>query len=190
MLLRPLLFLSITMVLTGCLREPVVDAQQQPALQKEAASIVQQFVATLKPKLKKALREGGPAHAVAVCSKTAPTLAIQLGDETGWSIKRVSLKARNHQTAIPDAWESAVLRQFDREQAAGKPVSGMIASHIEKGQYRFMKAQVVEPVCLVCHGKVISPDVTAALKQYYPQDQATGYELGQVRGAFSLSKRL
>jgi len=190
MLLRPLLFLSITMVLTGCLREPVVDAQQQVALQKEAASIVQQFVATLKPKLKKALQEGGPAHAVAVCSKTAPTLAVQLGDETGWSIKRVSLKARNHQTAIPDTWESTVLRRFDREQTAGKPASGMIASHIEKGQYRFMKAQVVEPVCLVCHGKVIGPDVTAALKQYYPQDQATGYELGQVRGAFSLSKRL
>jgi len=32
--------------------------------------------------------------------------------------------------------------------------------------------------------------VEAALKQKYPNDKARGYELGQIRGAFSLSRDL
>jgi len=176
--------------LVACQHEPIVNAQQQSALQREAVSIVHQFASTLKPKLKKALQAGGPAQAIKVCSTAAPALAAQLGKKTGWSIKRVSLKARNHHTALPDAWETAVLRDFDRQQAAGKPAAGMTANRIEKNQYRFMKAQAVAPVCLLCHGKNISPDVVAALKQYYPKDQATGYALGQVRGAFSLTRTL
>jgi len=159
-------------------------------LQQEAASIVQQFAGKLKPQLKQALQYGGPTHAIEVCSKAAPALAKELGDKTGWSIKRVSLKARNHHTALPDKWETSVLQQFDRDQAAGRSVTTMLASQTERGRYRFMKAQAVSPVCLVCHGKHIRADVAAALKQYYPKDQAKGYELGQIRGAFSLSKQL
>ena len=34
------------------------------------------------------------------------------------------------------------------------------------------------------------PEVEEALKNHYPEDTATGYSLGQIRGAFSLSKKL
>ena len=51
-----------------------------------------------------------------------------------------------------------------------------------------MQAQAVEPLCLVCHGKGLSDEVQDALEQYYPDDTATGYSLGQVRGAISLSR--
>ena len=53
-----------------------------------------------------------------------------------------------------------------------------------------MQAQGVEPVCLVCHGQDLAPEVRATLEQYYPDDWATGYSLGQVRGAISLSKKM
>ena len=52
-----------------------------------------------------------------------------------------------------------------------------------------MQAQGVEPVCLLCHGSKLDGAVTQALQAYYPDDTATGYTLGQVRGAISLSKR-
>jgi len=180
----------MAVLLAACQAQPEINAKQQAALQQQAALIVQQFAGSLKPKLKHALQHGGPAHEIEVCSKAAPALAAQLSQQSGWSIKRVSLKARNHHTAIPDSWERSVLEQFDREQVAGKPATAMVASRIEAGQFRFMKAQPVMPVCLLCHGQQLSPDVVQALKQYYPEDQATGYRLGQVRGAFSLRKQL
>ncbi|MDQ6971599.1 MAG: DUF3365 domain-containing protein [Mariprofundaceae bacterium] len=182
--------LALLTLLASCHNLPPTDASHQADLQKEAASIVGQFSGILKPQLKKALHDGGPAHAIEVCSKTAPALAKRLAEETGWSIKRVSLKARNHHTATPDAWERSILKQFDQNQRAGKSPISMIASRVEHGRYRFMKAQAVAPVCLLCHGKHISPDVAKALRQYYPQDRATDYEPGQIRGAFSLIKRL
>jgi hypothetical protein len=42
----------------------------------------------------------------------------------------------------------------------------------------------------VCHGENITAEVQQALDQYYPDDTATGYHLGQIRGAISLSKSL
>jgi hypothetical protein len=53
-----------------------------------------------------------------------------------------------------------------------------------------MKAIPTAKVCLACHGSAITPEVTAALDEAYPQDQARGYAEGDIRGAFSLSKPL
>jgi len=175
---------------SSCAIKTSIDIKQQVALQKEATSIIQQFANTLKPQLKQALQHGGPAYAIETCSKAAPLLTTQLSKQTGWSIKRVSLKARNHHTAIPNSWEKSVLQQFNRDQADGKSPSTMQASRIENGTYQFMKAQSVTPICLLCHGENLKPDVAAALKKYYPQDQARYYKLGQIRGAFSLTKQL
>ena len=160
------------------------------ALKQEAIGIVKSFGGMLKPELKKALTEGGPAHAISVCSDRAPAIAQQLREQTGWYIKRVSLKARNAKTAIPDAWEAAVLQQFDQRQAAGESAAKMAYAEVVDGSFRFMKAQGVEAVCLSCHAAEIKPEVEAALKEKYPEDMARGYSLGQIRGAFSLSRDL
>ena len=43
-------------------------------------------------------------------------------------------------------------------------------------------------MCLTCHGTDIKADVRAELTRYYPADKATGFRLGELRGAFSLVK--
>jgi len=187
---RLMYYLCCLLLFSACQNHATLDVRQQADLQKEAISIVQKFAGTLKPQLKHALQKGGPEYAIEVCSKEAPKLAKILSEKTGWTIKRVSLRARNHHTALPDSWESAVLQQFNREQKAGKSPDEMIVSRVEHGRFRLMKAQAVIPVCLLCHGENISPEITKVLKQYYPQDRATDYKLGQIRGAFSLSKQL
>ncbi|HSV28201.1 MAG TPA: DUF3365 domain-containing protein [Candidatus Omnitrophota bacterium] len=45
-------------------------------------------------------------------------------------------------------------------------------------------------VCLGCHGTEIQPEVGAKLTALYPADQARGYRLNDLRGAFTLEKRL
>jgi hypothetical protein len=161
----------------------------QQQLKQEAVSIVKKFGGTLKPELKKALQSGGPAHAVSVCSEKAPAIAEQLRGETGWYIKRVSLKNRNPD-GVPDAWERKVLEQFDARQAGGESAEKMAFAEVVDGRFRFMKAQGVEAVCMNCHAENVSAEVEAALKAAYPQDKARGYSLGQIRGAFSLARDL
>jgi hypothetical protein len=162
----------------------------QVQLKEEAVSIVKRFGGTLKPELKSAIQTGGPVSAITVCAEQAPAIAQSLHNDTGWYVNRVSLKARNNRTAVPDAWEKKVLEQFDQRQANGETAETMEFSEIVDGQFRFMKAQGVEAVCLSCHAAEISPETEAALLEKYPEDKARGYSLGQIRGAFSVSTDL
>ena len=56
--------------------------------------------------------------------------------------------------------------------------------------FRYMKALPVQPLCLSCHGTAVNiPDqVKAKLAIEYPHDRATGYGIGQVRGATTIKQ--
>ena len=41
-----------------------------------------------------------------------------------------------------------------------------------------------EPACLLCHGPAVAAPVQSAIRARYPQDAATGFEEGSLRGAF------
>ncbi len=159
-------------------------------LKAEAIAIVKKFGGSLKPKLKGAMKKGGPIEAIKVCSVEAPSIAEKLSEESGWNVKRVSLKARHKELSTPDAWEEQVLKEFDKRQTAGESAEKMAFAEIVDGKFRFMKAQGVAPLCLACHGESIDKAVQDELKLHYPHDMAKGYKLGQIRGAFSLSKDL
>jgi len=79
-----------------------------------------------------------------------------------------------------------MLENFERRQQAGESGMSINASAIVDGDYRFMQAQPAMPLCLTCHGTDLAPEVRSALQRFYPDDQATGYSAGQIRGAISL----
>ncbi|MBY0575937.1 MAG: DUF3365 domain-containing protein [Gallionellaceae bacterium] len=152
--------------------------------------------ATLPPKLLAALQEeinkSGPEGAISVCKEMAPKAAGEVSQQTGWKIKRVSLKARNESRATPDAWEKAALEDFDKRAAAGEPPAQLEKGEKVDNEYRYVKALPVQPLCLNCHGPAdqLGAAVKAALAQQYPNDRATGYAAGQIRGAISVRKPL
>jgi hypothetical protein len=160
----------------------------------EAKALTQEFATTLKRELEAAIQSGGPIKAIGVCEERAPDIAAGLSARTGWAVGRVSLKPRNAKIGQPDAWEEQVLTRFDERKAAGEPVETMAFSEVvEKDgtrQFRFMKAIPTGELCLACHGREITPEVTAALDEAYPGDSARGYAIGDVRGAFTLTKRI
>jgi len=180
---------QLTLVGFGLISSLSVQANNIKYLKAEAKSIVQQFGGALKPQLKKALTEGGVKKAMKVCSIKAPEIAKELSEKTHWKVKRVSLKARNV-NAEPDTWERSVLMQFDKRQLLGEPAKKLAKAEIINNEFRFLKAQGVAPLCLTCHGTDLSDETKKLLNEYYPDDKATGYSLGQVRGAFSLTKKL
>jgi len=91
-----------------------------------------------------------------------------------------------------------VLHQFEERRAKGEgPDALAYAEIVEEGgdkYFRFMKGIVMPPVekmpCLKCHGENIDPKTAAMLDELYPLDKARGYKAGQVRGAFTLKKKL
>src|SRR3989338_4967634 len=147
---------------------------------------------TLPPKLLAALQDeiskSGPEGAIPVCKDMAPKMAGEISRQTGWKIKRVSLKARNEARATPDAWEKAALEDFDKRAAAGEPPAQLEKGEKVGNEYRYVKALPVQPLCLSCHGTAdqLSLAVKSVLGQHYPNDRATGYSVGQIRGAISV----
>lgn len=151
---------------------------------------------TLPPKLLVALQEEiartGPEGAISICKDMAPKMGAAVSKDTGWKIKRVSLKPRNETRAIPDAWERAALEDFDKRAAAGEPPNKLELGEKVGNEYRYVKALPVQSLCLNCHGPTdkLKPAVKASLAEHYPKDQATGYSEGQIRGVISVRKAL
>jgi len=164
---------------------PAVAGDVDPR-QAEARTLVKRFVGTVKPLLTSTIREQGPVAAIGICAERAPALADQLSEETGWSVGRVSLKPRNAERAQPDAWEREQLERFAVRAAEGVPGPMLNHGEVVEGRYRYMQAQPVGGVCLVCHGATIEPSVAEAIEARYPDDRATGYRLGEIRGAITL----
>ena len=123
----------------------------------------------------------------------APMLAQKVSDEKGMEVSRTSLKTRNELNA-PDSWELSVLKQFEQRKAEGEPVKTIeyseTTTHNGNRVFRYMKAIPTDDVCLMCHGKQIPPGITARISELYPNDQATGFSRGDIRGAFSVVKVL
>lgn len=168
------------------------QANPEPLLEearKVASGVPPKLLAVLTAEISK----GGPESAINVCKEQAPKMAAAASAETGWAIRRVSLKNRNPK-AVPDAWERAVLEDFDKRNAAGeKPAvleKGEIVTEGGKKFYRYMKALPTQGLCLQCHGATdkLSPAVKAKLRELYPQDKAVGYGLGEIRGAMTLKR--
>lgn len=157
----------------------------------KSKTVVKEFMTQLKGELKGAMKAGGPVNAINVCNEKAPAIAKALSEKHGWDIARTSLKTRNSSNA-PDAWETKVLNKFVERKAKGEDVKPMAyfeaVENNGKKSFRFMKAIPTGEVCLKCHGENITPPVKAKLQELYPDDMATGYKLGDVRGAFTITQ--
>lgn len=168
------------------------ERQERIAANREA---IQQFASTLKGELMAAMQEGGPTQAIRVCSERAPEIARNLSADTGMEIGRTSLKLRNPDNA-PDDWERRTLEQFEEQHAAGTPAADLepryevVEGDDGEPRFRFMSAIPTQGACLACHGSEIGGDVKHALERLYPQDQATGFEEGDVRGAFTVTQEM
>ena len=119
---------------------------------------------------------GGPEGAIAVCRDEAPALARAASEESGWSVRRVSLRNRNPK-AVPDAWERAALEDFDRRAAAervSRPRSNGPRWCTQDGKpvQRYMRAlPTIDAVHAAATARPtqLSPAVTARLKALYPR---------------------
>jgi hypothetical protein len=188
---RPLaLLISVVLVVTGIAYADEAAGGREAAAQRTAAG----FMKDLLSALQKEIAAGGPSGAVGVCSDLAPSIAGRISRETGWRVTRVGTRVRNPLLGMPDQWEQKVLLDFEKRASKGEDIGKMSYSEVvsEPGGrfFRYMKAVAIKQPCLACHGteEQIAPSVRAILNERYPHDAATGYKLGDLRGAISIKE--
>jgi hypothetical protein len=139
------------------------------------------------------MKASGPVDSITVCNIDAPNIAKKVSTDKGMKVARTSLKFRN-QSNQPDAWEKSVLEQFQQRKEKGEAVKTLEFSEVSevdgKKVFRYMKAIPTGDVCLKCHGSNIAEPVSAKINSLYPNDKATGFKKGDIRGAFTVTQTI
>lgn len=165
-----------------------VQADDDAALLKGRAAATA-LNETLGTRISRSLKDSGPEGAMSVCAWQAQALANEVGEREGVKVKRTSLRLRNPANA-PDAYEKDLLARLAARAREGDLPDESLDERRENGRtvYRYAKPLVVGPLCINCHGRPgeISEEVRKVLETRYPEDAATGYAAGDLRGIVSV----
>ena len=139
------------------------------------------LLAPFKLELKKALKAGlaeGPDEAVAACQMKAPAIAaVQSVD--GVRVGRTSDRLRNPANVSPN-WVKPILDAYLAAEGDWAPRT----VDLPEERRGYVEPIVMQPLCVQCHGSQIAPDVAERIETLYPNDEATGFEVGDLRGVF------
>lgn len=161
-----------TVTLESRLKEELTEKDPRQV----AAKAKDEMFQTLSAKLLEAMGQGGPATAIEICSKEAPKVAEKIGAKFGVQIGRTSFKLRNSKNSPPD-WVKPVIED--------RPVEARFVD-LPDGHTGAVFPIMLKVQCLVCHGPrdQIADQVQNQLSRLYPDDQATGFSEGELRGWF------
>lgn len=110
----------------------------------------------------------------------APKLAASISEREGFALGRSSHRLRNSESAQVEP-----IRAYLERYAKAGEQAPVEASHDDRS-WVVIAPIVTPPLCLTCHGDpaTFSPELKQALKESYPDDRATGFSAGDLRGVF------
>ncbi len=178
--MRAILLLPLA---TLCLWSCSSDDAELAAFATAAQQRGNAFQLALRTELMQAMQEGGPANAIAVCSQRATAIAASVSTD-GYTVRRVGTRIRNPGNAPSERDRTALAQFAARDKQDDSPIRMRNDDGTAPAFSMYMPLRAGE-MCLTCHGDPASMPQAArdALSQRYPQDQATGYALGDLRGA-------
>lgn len=162
------------------------DAQYFLAL---GDSIASQAQMVLLANVSGAIAREGVAGAFNYCSEKAITLTDSLAQLYGASLQRLSDRNRNPDNSLQtsqdrESWEKIKALMSDEKSEKKHFINQ------ENNQLFYFKAiPIGMDACLKCHGepgREIDESTWALLEEKYPEDKATGYLLGQLRGMWKI----
>ncbi|MCP9767121.1 DUF3365 domain-containing protein [Lacihabitans sp. LS3-19] len=172
----------VAMVGLNCVNTKVSsnsDEQYYLDLGKNISSTTQ---AVLGKNLMNAMAKGGPEYALEFCNSKAYPLTDSMALVHKTSIKRVSDKARNPLNQANRLEKSIIVSVKEQLKNGESPKSEI---REVKGKMVAYYPIVTNAMCLQCHGKVnqtVQQKTFDKINDYYPKDQALGYDVNQLRG--------
>lgn len=156
------------------------------AYKKEGVKYIKMLGGALKKELQAQMKiDSSGLSAMVFCTEQADSLTKSVNEKlpSYASVRRATLKARNSSNKA-DTLDEGVMDQFIREIAENKDVKTKPLLVETLSSYRIYKPLMIQPVCLKCHGdeNKISSDIKKVIIDKYPQDMATGFKLGDLRG--------
>ena len=154
-------------------------------LGNEIASATQK---SLTKHLQEALTQGNLIGAIAYCNLNALPITDSLSKQYNADIRRVSLQTRNPKNH-PDEMERSLLEAYAYTHGQGQALEDNV-QRLEEGAYLYNKPIVIKnALCLNCHGvkgQELKEEALLQLEKLYPNDQATGYQMNDLRGMWSI----
>jgi len=153
-------------------------AELKPAVEK-ADKVFAELRQALLTRLTAELTQGGALTALSACHDAAPEITRRVLITEGIEVGRTSHRLRNIHNRPPE-WAADHVAD-----AAGRPAADVQPLIVDLGD----RVGVLRPIptlamCTTCHGPDdrISPDIQETLTALYPDDRATGFSEGDLRG--------
>lgn len=168
-----------------------LSAEVRSAAVQRGKAVVAETFSLLSSNLQSAIQQGGISNALPFCSLAASPLTAGMAGKHGVTIRRVTHKARNP-AGQADATELAILQQFEAALPAAtatNPPPPIVTNFTANTATFFTPIVLNHELCLKCHGepgKNIATENIAVIQRLYPQDRATGFKLGDLRGAWRI----
>jgi len=176
--------LSTILLSTAVLASLTAAADTMP-VKKEGIKYIKMLGGALKSQLQEKMKEDKSAlTAMAFCTSSANDITEKVNKKLPAyaKVRRTSLKVRNDKNNSADATDRKVMEAYVSSIEA-KKFSPKDIKVVEVGDVtRVYKPLLAKGVCLKCHGSDLSPKVAEAIKSAYPNDKATGFKEGDLRG--------
>ena len=181
---RILMVAGLGLMAASCASEQAQSPES--AFVQEATQLADTYQANLQVELSAAMKQVGPVGAIGVCQSAAPAIAADLSSKGDLAVSRIARRNRNPDNAVP-ADLDALYQQLEREPLrAGKP--HVVTATIGNREVFMRALPMKDQPCSQCHGASIAPEVKAAIATSYPNDRATGFTAGDLRGAMLVTR--
>jgi hypothetical protein len=163
---------------TTSVQSPIIVSDSTPSADERAKLLAakEALFSQLSSRLTEALAAQGPVGAIQVCQVEAKSIAAAVGEQANVKLGRTGVRLRNTDNHAP-AWATELVAQ---------QIDTPVFARLSNGHAVALLPIKLQPPCLMCHGprEMLAPEVIDQLAKLYPQDQATGFSEGELRGWF------
>ncbi len=164
-----------------------VNTEDKPkTITEQGMLIASTTKAELGKKLMGQVQRNGVSNAIKFCNLEALSITDSMARFHNVTIKRVSDRYRNPKN-IANYEEIGYINTFKKQITQGDEISPIITE--TNNEAAFYYPIITNSMCLKCHGKphddIATPDLNNIMK-LYPNDNAFGYDVNEVRGIWSI----
>lgn len=166
--------------------QPTSDVEIQSP-ESEVKRLALSTKKVLGQNLMQALSKGGKDYALSFCNLNAIHLTDSMSQHLNSAIKRVSDRPRNPENRATEA-EANLIQEYQKMLRNGEALNPRIVKTDQglKGYH----AITTMSMCLQCHGKKgteLDLSFYQEINKLYPEDEAHGYGLDEIRGLWIIA---
>jgi len=185
--MKKILIVFVIAFISACSSDKKLTKEEQEMYMEKGMHIVQNSFDLLSSNLMEQMKQGGPNQAVPFCNIQALPLTAIIALQEDVELKRVSKLYRNEANK-PNAEALRVISNYEEMLKKEEKLSPILLNQ-SSGKPHFYAPIIINKKCLSCHGDVgkqISKATDSLIKTVYPNDLATGYKIGDLRGVWSI----